>query len=199
MFNWEKFKKGEIAVHCDTKEKAINFLKECDTQGVKWKCGGNLKSLTKWDFWDFYKRKTVYGCRDGDANLYYGTDIYYVEHDIPIIKWNIKEDNIEKTFREVIADIKEGEVWESRSKYIRRFNDGIQIYHKENGKATPSMLMADNDKFKLQRKQYTFEEAFKAYEEGKEIQSISSDKIYQKERDYLFASYEISKKWYINN
>lgn len=193
MFNWEKFKKGEIAVHCDTKEKAINFLKECDTQGVKWKCGGDLKSLTKWDF---HERKTVYGCCDGDANLYYGTDIYYVKHDIPIIKWNIKEDNIEKTFREVIADIKEGEVWECGHILITKSNDGIEL----KGMSSCSSYFTDDNKiFKLQRKQYTFEEAFKAYEEGKEIQSISSDKIYQKERDYLFASYEISKKWYINN
>lgn len=193
MFNWEKFKKGEIAVHCDTKEKAINFLKECDTQGVKWKLGGDLKSLTKWDF---HERKTVYGCCDGDANLYYGTDIYYVKHDIPIIKWNIKEDNIEKTFREVIADIKEGEVWECGHILITKSNDGIEL----KGMSSYSSYFTDDNKiFKLQRKEYTFEEAFKAYEEGKEIQSISSDKIYQKERDYLFASYEISKKWYINN
>ena len=207
MFNWEKFKKGEIAVHCDIKEKAINFLKECDTQGVKWKCGGDLKSLTKWDF---YKRKTVYGCCDGDANLYYGTDIYYVEHDIPIIKWNIKEDNIEKTFREVIAMIKEGEVWESRSKYIKRFPAGIQIYHREKGRTTPSMLMADNDKFKLQRKEYTFEEAFKAYEDGKEIESCYSGDKYMIQHGgsdcYADGSKtgtigfnEIRGKWYINN
>lgn len=211
MFNWEKFKKGEIAVHCDTKEKAINFLKECDTQGVKWKYGEDLKSLTRWDF---YERETVYGCCDGDANLYYGTDFYYVEHDIPIIKWNI----IEKTFREVIADIKEGEVWESRSKYIRRFNAGIQIYHKENVKATPSMFMANNDKFKLQRKEYTFEEAFKAYEEGKEIENILTGlKIKASVREgwdilpiingeleenvfsKTLSIEEVRTKWYINN
>ena len=206
MFNWEKFKKGEIAVHCDTKEKAINFLKECDTQGVKWKCGGNLKSLTKWDF---YERETVYGCCDGDSRLYYGTDIYYAEHDIPIIKWNIKEDNIEKTFREVIAMIKEGEVWKSvqscfqlkeiscTSGQINFELEGVFI-DRDNNNSIFTGLGAGQT-FKLQRKEYTFEEAFKAYEEGKEIQSISSDKIYQKERDYLFASYEISKKWYINN
>lgn len=127
----------------------------------------------------------------------------------------IKEDNKmqEKTFREVITDIKEGEVWESRSKYIKRFNDGIQIYHKENGKATPSMLMADNDKFKLQRKEYTFEEAFKAYEEGKEIESCYSQYKYKKEGGldlysktenewYVEDRFEIDEirgKWYINN
>lgn len=130
----------------------------------------------------------------------------------------VKENEMEKTFREVIADIKEGEVWECRSKYIQRFADGIQIYHKEKGKSTPSMLMRNNDKFKLQRKQYSFEEAFKAYEEGKEIEScIKNFKIkklnnkphyiykHMSEWDYInnddacFSIDEIQGKWYINN
>lgn len=120
---------------------------------------------------------------------------------------------MEKTFREVIADIKEGEVWECRSKYIQRFADGIQIYHKEKGKSTPSMLMRNNDKFKLQRKEYTFEEAFKAYEEGKEIESCYSQYKYKKEGgldlysktenewygEDNFEIDEIRGKWYINN
>lgn len=132
----------------------------------------------------------------------------------------IKEENKmqEKTFREVIADIKEGEVWECRSKYIKRFADGIQIYHKEKGKATPSMLMANNDKFKLQRKEVTFAEAFKAYEQGKGIESVVSNVQYQKElkdtvsirpcygewfdaneKTLVFDYVEIKGKWYINN
>lgn len=123
---------------------------------------------------------------------------------------------MEKTFREVIADIKEGEVWECRSKYIQRFADGIQIYHKEKGKSTPSMLMRNNDKFKLQRKEYTFAEAFKAYEEGKEIESCNENntrfkKINGKDcfysnvrKDFLeidaFIEFkEVRDKWYINN
>lgn len=125
----------------------------------------------------------------------------------------VKENEMEKTFREVIADIKEGEVWECRSKYIQRFADGIQIYHKEKGKSTPSMLMRNNDKFKLQRKEYTFEEAFKAYEEGKEIESCYSQYKYKKEGgldlysktenewygEDNFEIDEIRGKWYINN
>lgn len=132
---------------------------------------------------------------------WWGQDRWYIkgmeklcfrEHAFEIVK----EDNMEKTFREVIADIKEGEVWECGHILITKSNDGIEL----KGMSSCSSYFTDDNKiFKLQRKQYTFEEAFKAYEEGKEIQSISSDKIYQKERDYLFASYEISKKWYINN
>lgn len=122
----------------------------------------------------------------------------------------VKENEMEKTFREVIADIKEGELWECRSKYIQRFADGIQIYHKEKGKSTPSMLMRNNDKFKLQRKEYTFEEAFKAYEEGKEIESCYSGDKYMIQHGgsdcYADGSKtgtigfnEIRGKWYINN
>ena len=129
-----------------------------------------------------------------------------------------EKNKTEKTFREVIADIKEGEVWECRSKYIKRFADGIQIYHKEKGKATPSMLMANNDKFKLQRKEVTFAEAFKAYEQGKGIESVVSNVQYQKElkdtvsirpcygewfdaneKTLVFDYVEIKGKWYINN
>lgn len=134
----------------------------------------------------------------------------YVKSRFEVIK---EENKMEKTFREVIADIKEGEVWECRSKYIQRFADGIQIYHKEKGKSTPSMLMRNNDKFKLQRKEYTFEEAFKAYEEGKEIESCYSQCKYKKEGgldlysktenewygEDNFEIDEIRGKWYINN
>lgn len=109
----------------------------------------------------------------------------------------IKEENEmqEKTFREVIADIKEGEVWVNDTapiSFIKLRPGGILDFNKNVG-------IYLNVKYKLQRKEYTFEEAFKAYEEGKEIQSASTDKIYHKEKDFLFASYEISKKWYINN
>ena len=107
----------------------------------------------------------------------------------------VKEDNMEKTFREVIADIKEGEVWVNDTapiSFIKLRPGGILDFNKNVG-------INLNVKYKLQRKEYTFEEAFKAYEEGKEIQSASTDKIYHKEKDFLFASYEISKKWYINN
>ena len=120
----------------------------------------------------------------------------------------VKENEMEKTFREVIADIKVGEVWENidkshwNLKEINCFDNdgrkGIRIVFKEE---TDYYTFTDNEnlKFKLKRKQYTFDEAFKAFEEGKEIQSVSTDKIYHKEKDFLFASYEISKKWYINN
>ncbi|MDU6304713.1 MAG: hypothetical protein E6585_23840 [Serratia marcescens] len=119
----------------------------------------------------------------------------------------VREDNKmqEKTFREVISTIKEGEVWESQDKTIKHHADGIQIYHKNREKLTPSMLLLDVDKFKLKRKEYTFEEAFKAYENGKEIESCVSVEVYSLEREkrklqaILFDIEEIRGKWYINN
>lgn len=112
----------------------------------------------------------------------------------------VKENEMEKTFREVIADIKVGEVWESEEKIIRLMNtNDIVITLKDRDRRINSMGFTSGTLYHLQRKEYTFEEAFKAYEEGKEIQSASTDKIYHKEKDFLFASYEISKKWYINN
>ena len=48
-FDWEGFKSGKFAVHCDTEEKAREFLKECDGNGIRW--GFDLGSTTddfKW-------------------------------------------------------------------------------------------------------------------------------------------------------
>lgn len=156
---------------------------------------------------EFTSKELCYACEEHRYNEGMEIAIRYIKEHSPI-KEEIK---IEKTFREVIADIKEGEVWECRSKYIKRFPDGIQIYHKEKGRTTPSMLMCNNDKFKLQRKEYTFEEAFKAYEEGKEIESCVSGDKYKKEDVFdlrngyflesplKFGINEVRGKWYINN
>ena len=33
-FNWQSFKEEEFVVQCNTEEKAINFLNECENQGL---------------------------------------------------------------------------------------------------------------------------------------------------------------------
>lgn len=110
--------------------------------------------------------------------------------------------NRELTFREVMAQIKEGEVWEDvMNKNITISKNGINL----NGLDwTNSMFMSFDSKFKLQRKEYTFEEAFKSYEEGKEIESCEDGEIYNKLKedkgiDKLFNASQIRGKWYINN
>ena len=55
----------------------------------------------------------------------------------------------------------------------------------------------------FKRPQYTFQEAFKAFEEGKEIESCESGYIYntteENVEDKIFYGHEIQGKWYIND
>lgn len=128
----------------------------------------------------------------------------------------------ELTFKEVIADIKEGEVWENNKMnlVIKLIEGRIYIgdrYENEVvgfiGQYIPLTL-----KFELQRKKYSFEEAFKAYEEGKEIENIVTKYKFKKSNDGMikitqrsgnitltnessvFVTIdEIRGKWYIND
>lgn len=122
----------------------------------------------------------------------------------------------ELTFKEVIANIKEGEVWESTIKTVSLINGAINIERK-NKIETYYIYIKESELFKLQRKEYTFQEAFKAYEEGKKIESVETKRIFMKDnvQDKVFFSdtiewlssglcaglsmREIRNKWYINN
>lgn len=119
---------------------------------------------------------------------------------------------MELTFKEVIANIKENEVWKSEFKSIQKRNGIITI---ENLKGS-SNIFAFNDsiKYKLQRKEYTFEEAFKAFMEGKRVESCENvtykinnnkDNSYWMNGveyyfdDTMLSINEIRGKWYIND
>lgn len=126
----------------------------------------------------------------------------------------VNEYEMEKTFREVIADIKEGEVWENTDIEIYIEFSGIEIKSKSGfNKSTISLLPEIDGKYKLQRKQYIFQEAFKAYEDGKEIESCVTGDRYLwngitdliKKKTYnefhklkSIGINEIRGKWYIN-
>ena len=128
----------------------------------------------------------------------------------------VKEENkMKKTFREVIADIKEGEVWESENTLTQIYtrNDVLIIDFKEEVTTEIVKIPADA-KFRLKRKEYSFDEAFKAYEEGEVVESEDGF-IYKKingqdcvcsdeARDWVkndggFSVKEIRGKWYIND
>lgn len=125
----------------------------------------------------------------------------------------VNEEVQEKTFQEVIATIKEGEVWECSDIKIIKDCNSIQLL----GISRDTVFCDISKSFKLQRKEYTFEEAFKAYEEGKEIESceecrfklidkdttliidcVGDEMEYSNKRE-LFSVKEIRGKWYINN
>lgn len=214
-FNWEEFKRGNIAVHCDTEAKAKDFLEKCDTKGIKFKARNRTTEGT--NSWKWYKEQTIY-CINNNKLLYSS----YLERrarraiGYKIIEWEI-DTMKELTFTEVIANIKEDEVWESYYVAIYKKNGGISISFKE-GKSYSMHTFSCSTKYKLQRKEYTFQEAFKAYEEGKEIEYCNGTK-YKKidnedhykgeydvrfcskscEYDYWFGFDEVRGAWYIND
>lgn len=146
----------------------------------------------------------VYGeCYQVKENHWYWTDEMLEE-----VKSEVKE----KTFREVIADIKEGEIWVSSFRKIVKSNKNI-IIEKIGGAESTDIVINLDKTYTLQRKEYSFEEAFKAYEEGKEIESCYSQYKFKKangvdlysrrenkwyEEDN-FEIDEIRGKWYIND
>lgn len=104
---------------------------------------------------------------------------------------------MEKTFKEVITDIKDGEVWESKEKIIKLMNtNDIVIALKDRNRKINSMGFPSDTLYHLQRKEYTFEEAFKAYEDGKEIENVETKAKIKKEINGLCCyKFERSKKW----
>lgn len=112
----------------------------------------------------------------------------------------------ELTFREVIANIKDGEIWENEKQrvakvYINKLGN-VQLEGDDIDFAQNFSTCVDlNAKYKLKRKKYSFTEAFKAYEEGKEIEScINSDWYYKLgECELLVYAKEIKGEWYIND
>lgn len=55
-FNWEDFKNKKIVVHCDTEEKAKDFVKECYRHRIKWLSKENDDTT----FWEEYENDTFY-------------------------------------------------------------------------------------------------------------------------------------------
>lgn len=166
---------------------------------------------------------------DGSKIWFKETDSFFTDKRIKlakVIKWNVKESvnmNSEKTFRELIigwCNVKPYEIWESEYFIISKDVDGdLKIEHKEGFNECVGIFINPEDVFKPQRKQYTFTEAFAAYEEGKEIESCVSkcrfikgnlkgqNKILNDEineftdiaKGYGLEFEEIRGKWYINN
>ena len=103
-----------------------------------------------------------------DWNTYYikGYPACWYDEELELFEGG--EEMKELTFKEVIANIKEGEVWKSDYKTVEIKGSVLEITDKDR---KIRLRFGDDTQFKLQRKEYTFEEAFKACEEGKEIES----------------------------
>lgn len=80
--------KQELAIHCDTEEKAKKLLSAFDKMGRKWRSGASYAEITSWEI---YKEETIYYNNGYYADLYYGTknnhDVYgFEEVDLTIPK-----------------------------------------------------------------------------------------------------------------
>ena len=125
----------------------------------------------------------------------------------------------ELTFKEVVANIKEGEVWEVvKEQYgIRKVWMSHGDLRIENNTNKAITCIDGNGKFKLQRQRHTFQEAFESFKQGKEIESCVNNTRFIKIGDTIkridtsgymvgysqteefFSIKEIQGNWYINN
>lgn len=216
-FNWEEFKKGNIAVHCNTEAKAKDFLKECDKNDIKWETGEYTHESTEWNK---HKKETSYSHYIKGvviARLGLNKALGY-----KIIEWEIDTMKELKSL-EVMANIEEGQAYKctrknARVKAIKRkiIDNKDVIEFLVAGKCGYSSFAIEvDDTFTLHRKEYTFQEAFKVYEEGKEIESDFNYYKYKKingkdmrlkymgeEWEENFGGFdmlEIRGAWYIND
>lgn len=85
-FDWDGFKQGKFAVHCDTEEKAKQLFNELKIQCIKWSDGEEISSNNT--YWEKYKEKTCYGTKYSTSRglLGYGTADCAFD-DIPVIPY----------------------------------------------------------------------------------------------------------------
>ena len=148
------------------------------SNGKRWTTGEKYKKIELVDSLVGYKLNRCLG--------------YWKEKELKLYK----EDKMEKTFKEVIANIKEGEVWESTIKTVSLINGAINIERK-NKIETYYIYIKESELFKLQRKEYTFQEAFKAYKEGRIPESTINGQILDSHSRIDMRI--IEGKWYIND
>lgn len=103
-FNWTKFKQGKIITYCKTIEEELNFLQECDKQGLMWCSGVKPSQLS------YLKKKELDGIYFDYSfcGLTYLTPEEVETDEIErSIHWEIKP-KTKFTWREVFTNIKEG-------------------------------------------------------------------------------------------
>lgn len=102
-FNWKEFKNkdNKIAVHCKTKEEAIDFCKQMHKHRMKWCNGESYLKNTKYDVYN--ERTCYYG--DGE----YSSLDFAEKYNYKILEWS---DYKNKEFTK--ADLKDGMVVEQR-------------------------------------------------------------------------------------
>lgn len=187
MFDWDRFKKGKIKVILRTEQLAKDFYKECKKRRIDW---------SRCDYAIWNEGGIVYKyCTISNSLVWNGI----IDDGQESVEWKGVNCMKELTFKEVITNIKEGEVWESEVKIIE-YKYGRIVIKNIVHSVSDTFIFSDSVKYKLKRKEYTFEEAFNAYKEGKEIEScFSGEKFRIYSWEEIFNVKEIAEKWYIND
>ena len=101
-FDFEIFKKLNVAVHCKTKEEAEDFCKKMHEHGMKWNgSGDSFLEITRYHV---FQKETCYS----GTGCYCPYD-YYKENEYTILEWS---DYMQKEFTK--ADLKDGMIVEYR-------------------------------------------------------------------------------------
>jgi hypothetical protein len=137
-FDWEAFKSGKFAVHCDTEEKARAFLKECDEQGIRWQGGDKASSKTHYASCGENTCYSNYGM--AKDRIGYSRKGYFIDESIKVIDYAPSMSSV----REVKRPAKVGEWIKIVNEYgchRPSVNNGAVLYvdHLTQGKAATSV------------------------------------------------------------
>lgn len=100
-----------------------------------------------------------------------------------------------KTFKEVQEIIKPNQIWESETAKLylnKEFDLAIEL---KNNESVSGFVISNEAKYKLRRERVTFFEAFKAFEEGKIIESCKSGWAYQEVNSEYYVKSPHSRYW----
>lgn len=178
-FNWLGFKLSKLSVCCKTIEEEMDFLIQCEKQGLLWCSGAKPTAHTylKDEMLKVIYFDTSYSWYGGDVSLQF-TRARDMKN---VIRWQVEPKDL--TWREVFTNIQEGEEYTLYNKFIKMV-DGRLMF----GDDTGCMSFSLDSKFtkKEQPKPVDFNEAFKAMKQGEIIQSIYSNYYYKLDVDSSF-------------
>lgn len=110
-FNWFEFKKGKVAVNCDTEEKAMDFLNKCKEHELKQ--GDRFDLLHEYTFFNINRANLCYAYDHmNSGRIAYADIAFYKSRSYKIVEWEIDE-NMNKEFTK--TDLKSGMVVEYRN------------------------------------------------------------------------------------
>ena len=192
-FDWEEFKNGSIAVHCDTEEKAKDFLKKCDKRDIKWSFGeGTIKGNNRWNC---YKEKTCYSWYF-EGIIFENID----KEDLKIIKWEIKGKKEMKNKFKVGDKVKKingdlfGEFRDKPHKVVTIEKiDDYSIWFKETRTNLAFCDIDEIEKVTENKTKLTFKEFVNEAEEGKIYVSRMGVEFYKEYKNIKIKLFSSSK------